>query len=118
MNGAVANHNDNVVRGKVNDWLQHPVVYQLGSYFDPYCVTITSLPRFNAYDKLNLGNYKGVAIMSGHNNKFDGRVKSFAGYEGLGSIDLELCLSPHAMTALESDQEFMETISVATPLLQ
>ena len=53
---------------------------------------------------------KGVAVRSGYANKFDGKVKSYSGHKGGGSIDLELCLSPDTMSALESDEEFMSAV--------
>ncbi|TKY75238.1 acetyltransferase protein [Spatholobus suberectus] len=112
---AVANHDDKVARHMLSEWLQSPVVYQLGSHFDTCSVTMTSSPRFNAYGK-PLWMWKGVAVLSGYNNKFDGNVRSYPGHEGGGSIDLEMSLSPDAMTALESDEDFMEAVSVASPL--
>ena len=56
------------------------------------------------------GMGKGVAVRSGYANKFDGKVKSYSGHKGGGSIDLELCLSPDTMSALESDEEFMSAV--------
>ena len=45
-------------------------------------------------------------------NKFDGKISSFPGYEG-GSIDLEVCLPPYSMRALETDEEFMDVVSLS-----
>lgn len=39
--------------------------------------------------------------------RFDGKVAFSPGYEGSGSMDVEVCLSPEAMSGLESDGEFM-----------
>ncbi|RZC15219.1 hypothetical protein D0Y65_008891 [Glycine soja] len=66
-------------------------------------------PRFNMYGN-EFGMGKGVAVRSGYANKFDGKVKSYSGHKGGGSIDLELCLSPDTMSALESDEEFMSAV--------
>ena len=59
---------------------------------------------------------KAVALRSGYANKFDGKVSSYPGYEGGGSIDLEVCLSPDSMSALESDKEFMNAVSLSYQL--
>ncbi|KAK4599361.1 hypothetical protein RGQ29_009434 [Quercus rubra] len=85
---AVANHTDQVVRDWVDTWLQ-----------------------FNMYGN-EFGMGKAVALRSGYANKFDGKVSSYPGYEGGGSIDLEVCLLPDSMSALESDEEFMDAVSL------
>ncbi|RDX90481.1 hypothetical protein CR513_27650, partial [Mucuna pruriens] len=59
---------------------------------------------------------KAVAVLSGYANKFDGNVTAYPGCEGGGSMDLEVSLPPHAMSALESYQDFMEAVSVPNPL--
>ncbi|TKY75050.1 BAHD acyltransferase DCR [Spatholobus suberectus] len=112
---AVANHNDRAVRHVLKEWLQRPVVYQLDMHFDSCSVTMSSSPRFNMYGN-EFGMGKAVAVLSGFANKFDGNVTAYPGCEGGGSIDLEVSLSPDAMSALESDEDFMEAVSVANPL--
>ncbi|BAT77856.1 hypothetical protein LR48_Vigan09g015500 [Vigna angularis] len=112
---AVANQNDGAVRHAVKEWLQRPVVYQLGVHFDSRSVTMSSSPRFDMYGN-EFGMGKAVAVLSGYANKFDGNVTSYPGSEGGGSIDLEVSLSPDAMSLLESDEEFMEAVSVANSL--
>ncbi|XP_061343196.1 uncharacterized acetyltransferase At3g50280-like [Gastrolobium bilobum] len=112
---AVANHNDKMVRHKVKEWLQSPLVYQLGLHFDPFSVTMSSSPRFNMYGN-EFGMGKAVAVLSGCANKFDGSVTAYQGYEGGGSIDLEVSLSSDAMRALELDKEFMKAVSVPNPV--
>ncbi|KAK8465362.1 hypothetical protein PHAVU_009G066200 [Phaseolus vulgaris] len=112
---AVANQNDRVVRDAVKEWLQRPVVYQLGVHFDSCSVTMSSSPRFDMYGN-EFGMGRAVAVLSGYANKFDGSVTSYPGSEGGGSIDLELSLSPKAMTLLESDEEFMQAVSVSNSL--
>ena len=54
---------------------------------------------------------KAVAVRSGYANKSVGKVTSYPAYEGNGSLDLEICLSPEAMRCLESDGEFMNVVS-------
>nr|POF07583.1 bahd acyltransferase dcr [Quercus suber] len=74
-----------------------------------------SSPRFNMYgNEFEMG--KAAALRSGYANKFDGKVSSYPGYEGGGSIDLEVYLSPDSMSALESDKEFMDAVSLSYKL--
>ncbi|KAK7351636.1 hypothetical protein VNO77_11226 [Canavalia gladiata] len=112
---AVTNHNHKAVLHSLHDWLQSPSIYQIGRFFEPHSVHMGSSPRFNMYGN-EFGMGKAVAVRSGYANKFDGKVTSYPGREGGGSIDLELCLSPDTMTALESDDEFMNAVSVSNPL--
>ncbi|TKY66404.1 acetyltransferase protein [Spatholobus suberectus] len=106
----VANHNDKAVKQAVKEWLQSPVVYQTHERYDQYTLLFTSSPRFNMYGN-EFGMGKAVAVLSGFALKFDGKVTSYQGYEGGGSIDLDVCLLPETMHMLESDKEFMSTIS-------
>ncbi|KAK7352426.1 hypothetical protein VNO80_17848 [Phaseolus coccineus] len=107
----VANHNETVVLQFLKEWLQSPLIYELGRFSDPYCVYMGSSPRFNVYGN-EFGMGKAVAARSGYANKFDGKVTSYPGREGGGSIDLEVCLSPDNMSMLESDEEFMNATSI------
>ncbi|XP_075668711.1 putative acetyltransferase At3g50280 [Castanea sativa] len=115
LHEAVANHSDKVVRDFFDIWLQSPFVLQPARIFDPYSVMMGSSPRFNMYGN-EFGMGKAVALCSGYANKFDGKVSSYPGYEGGGSIDLEVCLSPDSMSALESDKEFMDAVSLSYQL--
>nr|KYP32374.1 putative acetyltransferase At3g50280 family [Cajanus cajan] len=112
----IANYNDKVARHLLKEWLQSPVLNALDSAIDPCGVSISSSPRFNPYGQ-HLGTFKGIAILSGFNNKFDGKVGLYPGYEGGGSIDVELSLSHHAMNALESDEDFMRLVSTKKKIL-
>ncbi|KAG5048158.1 hypothetical protein AAZV13_04G037500 [Glycine max] len=117
LHKSVVNHNDRAVLETLKEWLESPLIYDLGRYFDPYCVMMGSSPRFNMYGN-EFGMGKAVALRSGYANKFDGKVTSYPGHEGGGSVDLEVCLSPAVMSALESDEEFMNIalVSVYNPL--
>uniref|UniRef100_A0A803R953 BAHD acyltransferase n=2 Tax=Cannabis sativa TaxID=3483 RepID=A0A803R953_CANSA len=75
-------------------------------FFDPFTVMMGSSPRFNKYG-CEFGMGKAIAVRSGYANKFDGKVSCYPGRDGGGSIDLEICLKPEFMCALESDEEFM-----------
>ncbi|KAF5740665.1 hypothetical protein HS088_TW11G00742 [Tripterygium wilfordii] len=106
LHQAVVNYNDKHVRDWLDMWLQSPFTYQLDRFFDPCSVMMGHSPRFNVYGN-GFGLGKPVAVRSGYANKFDGKATCYPGQEGGGSIDLEVCLLPNSMTALESDEEFM-----------
>lgn len=113
LHQAVINHTDSVARESVNAWVKSPFFTRNTSECsDPYPNTIifASSPRFNMYGT-EFGLGKPLAIRSGRGSKFNGKVTANAGSEG-GSVDLEICLLPHVMTFLESDQEFMETVFI------
>ncbi|KAM0939510.1 putative shikimate O-hydroxycinnamoyltransferase [Dioscorea sansibarensis] len=110
---AVVAHKDDVIRGTVRNWMELPVFYKL-SLVDESTVAISSSPRFDMYG-CEFGWGKAVALRSGSANKVDGKVMYYPGWEGGGSIDLEVCLLPEFMTALESDPEFKEVVSPGVP---
>ncbi|WJX41389.1 hypothetical protein P8452_28749 [Trifolium repens] len=112
---AITNHDDKVVRKWVEKWLHSPFVYRMDLFFDPYTVMMGSSPRFNMYGN-EFGMGKALAVRSGYANKFDGKITSYPGQEGGGSIDLEVCLSPNKMMALEADEEFISSTSMFNPL--
>ncbi|KAL2346290.1 hypothetical protein Fmac_000290 [Flemingia macrophylla] len=101
---AVSNYNDKEVRHVANELLKHPLQYQFGSYYDSYDVVLTHSPKFNPYGK-DLWLWEGVQVLTGRNNKHDGKVRPSPSSDGRGNIDLEVSLSPNAMKALESDEE-------------
>lgn len=116
LHQAVVGHTDKAVRGWLESWFQSHFIYQLGLFFDPNSVMMGSSPRFNKYG-IEFGLGKGLAVRSGYAHKFDGKVSCYPGREGGGSIDLEVCLPPNSMSALESNQEFMEAVSLSPQLL-
>ncbi|GAU42179.1 hypothetical protein TSUD_305240 [Trifolium subterraneum] len=85
---AITNHDDKVVRNWVEEWLHSPFVYKSDLFFDPYTVMMGSSPRFNMYGN-EFGMGKALGVRSGYANKFDGKITSYPGQEGGGSIDLE-----------------------------
>ncbi|XP_016495341.1 putative acetyltransferase At3g50280 [Nicotiana tabacum] len=108
LHQAVINHNNKEIREWVEK-LECGMVYQMG-FFDPCSIMMGSSPRFDMYgNEFGLG--KGVALRSGYANKFDGKVSLYQGIEGDGSMDLEVCLLPEFMASLESDEEFMDSLS-------
>ncbi|GMN37722.1 hypothetical protein TIFTF001_007047 [Ficus carica] len=110
---AVTDYDDKAIREFLDSWLQSPYVFQIGQLFDPYSVMMGSSPRFNKYGS-EFGMGKALALRSGYAHKFDGKVSCYPGREGGGSIDLEMCLLPDTMCALENDTEFMEAAGLTS----
>ncbi|KAJ4826333.1 hypothetical protein Tsubulata_036914 [Turnera subulata] len=112
LHQGVADQDEKRVREWLDWWLKAHFIYQLGPMFDPdHSVMIGSSPRFNKYG-IEFGLGKAVALRSGYANKFSGKVSAYPGHEGGGSVDLEICLPPEIMAALESDKEFMDAVSL------
>ncbi|KAJ4965132.1 hypothetical protein NE237_016981 [Protea cynaroides] len=111
LHEAVNGHTDIKVRERLEMWMKSPFVYQFGILFDPSSsVMMGSSPRFDMYG-CDFGWGKAEAVRSGSANKFDGKVSSYPGREGEGSVDLEVTLPAEIMSALESDPEFMDAVS-------
>ncbi|CAH1442721.1 unnamed protein product [Lactuca virosa] len=110
LHQAVVNHDDKVIREFVDSWVKNPFVYKMSRLFDANSIQMGSSPRFDMYgNEFGLG--KGVAVLSGYANKFDGKVTLYEGREGGGSMDLEVCLLPENMAAFECDEEFMNVVN-------
>ncbi|GAA0138486.1 hypothetical protein LIER_00225 [Lithospermum erythrorhizon] len=110
LNKNVLAYDDNKVKSYVEDWEREPRLFPLGN-FDGAMITMGSSPRFPMYDN-DFGWGKPIAVRSGRANKFDGKISAFPGREGGGTVDLEVVLAPETMAALESDQEFMQFVTV------
>ncbi|MCL7031552.1 hypothetical protein MKW94_029599 [Papaver nudicaule] len=110
LHEAIANHTDEYVRCWLKKWKTEPDIYNLGSHYDDCSMVIGGSPRFNPYG-CDFGWGKPLAVRSGWAFKFNGIVWMTPGRLGGGSVDLEICLSPEVMSALESDKEFMDAIS-------
>ncbi|KAG6491685.1 hypothetical protein ZIOFF_046621 [Zingiber officinale] len=108
---AIAAHTDGSIRKAAAGWLAKPVVYKV-SMFDRFSVMMGGSPRFDMYG-CDFGWGRAVAARSGTAHKFDGKVTFYAGPEGGGSMDLEICLEPAFMEALVEDEEFTSNVSVA-----
>ncbi|KAI8548669.1 hypothetical protein RHMOL_Rhmol07G0292400 [Rhododendron molle] len=106
---AVAGHCDAAVREWVGNWVKDPFIYQIEQFFGTFSLWMGSSPRFEMYEN-EFGMGRAVAVRSGNANKFDGKVTSYPGHEGGGSMDLEVCLPPETMAVLESDGEFMGAV--------
>ncbi|KMT17997.1 hypothetical protein BVRB_2g033420 [Beta vulgaris subsp. vulgaris] len=66
--------------------------------------------RFDMYGS-EFGLGRPLATRMGYANKENGKITASAGCQGGGSVDLEICLRPRIMSALEADQEFMSFVS-------
>ncbi|KAK9698963.1 hypothetical protein RND81_08G144100 [Saponaria officinalis] len=110
LHKSIVNHNDKSVNDFLKCWLQAPSVPKHGIMYDCNSVLISSSPRFDMYgNEFGLG--KAIAVRSGYANKFQGTVIAYPGCEGGTSVDLEICLPPDVMSALELDVEFMDAVT-------
>ncbi|XP_058089386.1 protein ENHANCED PSEUDOMONAS SUSCEPTIBILITY 1-like [Magnolia sinica] len=109
LNKNIAAHGDAKVRRGVEDWERDPKCFPLGN-FDGASITMGSSTRFPMYDN-DFGWGPPMAVRSGRANKFDGKISAFPGREGGGSVELEVCLKPDTMRALEADTEFMQYVT-------
>ncbi|CAN6973899.1 unnamed protein product [Brassica oleracea var. botrytis] len=110
LHQAVTEQSSEKIASEIDHWLKSPFVLQPDQFSEPNLVHMGSSPRFDKYGS-QFGMGKAVAVRSGYNSKHDGKVSAYPGREGGGSIDLEVCLLPEFMEALESDQEFMSLVS-------
>lgn len=108
LHQAVTEHTGEKISSDMDRWLNSQM--NLEEFFRPNIVHMGSSPRFNKYG-CEFGMGKAVAVRSGYGGKYDGKVSAYPGREGDGSIDLEVCLIPEFMEALESDQKFMSLVS-------
>ncbi|XP_022982238.1 uncharacterized acetyltransferase At3g50280-like [Cucurbita maxima] len=110
LHEAVVDNTKEKFREAVEQWFECPCTFRLDQIFVTNSLSMTSSPKFNIYGN-EFGMGKAVAVRSGCANKFDGKVSSYPGYEGGGSVDLEIALFPHNMANLEADSEFMSAVS-------
>nr|XP_027102870.1 protein ENHANCED PSEUDOMONAS SUSCEPTIBILTY 1-like [Coffea arabica] len=94
---------------QMESWLQSAILSGSDAP-DPSRLLLAGSPRFNVYG-IDFGLGIPLAVRTGRADKFDGKMVVSPGVEGGGSMDFEICLLPHIMTSLESDKEFMETVS-------
>ncbi|KAK9667178.1 hypothetical protein RND81_14G238600 [Saponaria officinalis] len=79
-------------------------------FYSPNLVLIGGSTRFDMYGP-EFGLGKPVSVLNGYSGKEDGKINVCPGFEGGGSVDLEVCLKPETMIRLESDEEFMSFVS-------
>ncbi|KAL7099198.1 hypothetical protein ACP275_09G067800 [Erythranthe tilingii] len=108
INAFVAKQNREEVVKFVEDWIEKPTMLRKGSIISN--LLITSSPRHNVYGS-DFGWGKPLAVRSGKGQKFDGKMTTFPAAEG-GGIDVEACLAPETMHAVEDDAEFLEAFTI------
>ncbi|XP_057805165.1 protein ENHANCED PSEUDOMONAS SUSCEPTIBILITY 1-like [Salvia miltiorrhiza] len=111
INAHVAAQSGEAVIKTVEDWVKNPVVFQR---FPPRkrssVVMIASSHRHNVYAN-DFGWGKPISALSGKIEQFDGNMKLFPAAVA-GGIDVEVCLVPETMQAMEDDAEFMEAMLI------
>ncbi|XP_031478789.1 uncharacterized acetyltransferase At3g50280-like [Nymphaea colorata] len=108
LHETVSRQTGDTAREHLEGLIKNPHVYHL-SWFDPNSIMVGSSPRFEMYGS-DFGWGKGLAVLSGSAHKFDGKISAFPGKDVGGNVDLEVCLFPHYMAALESDEEFLDAL--------
>lgn len=111
---AILAQDEKTVIGLYEEFTKFLTISQPGVVPDlhgPNSVVIGGSARFDMYGP-EFGLGRALAVQMGYANKTDGKVTANPGREGKGSVDLEICLRPHFMAALEADLEFMSLVSV------
>ncbi|XP_021738761.1 protein ENHANCED PSEUDOMONAS SUSCEPTIBILTY 1-like [Chenopodium quinoa] len=105
---------EKTILGMYQFFTKSPVVFTPGDggkeFHGPNKVVIGGSARFDMYGP-EFGLGRALAVRMGYANKVDGKVTANPGREGKGSVDLEICLRPQFMSALEADMDFMSYVS-------
>ncbi|XP_078169494.1 BAHD acyltransferase DCR-like [Carex rostrata] len=109
VNRTIAAHDDSSIKSNVRAWMADPAIFKQIAFIQ-HPVYIANGPRFEMYE-CDFGWGKPVSVGSGTANKFNGKLSLYPGWEGRGSMDLEVCLLPDTMVELLKDDEFMSAIS-------
>ncbi|KAK6123312.1 hypothetical protein DH2020_042942 [Rehmannia glutinosa] len=105
INELVAQQTNEVAIRFVEDWVENPVIVRKGGL----SFVISSSPRHNVYGN-DFGWGKPIAVRSGKGQKFDGKMTLYPAAEA-GGVDVEVCLAPETLQALEYDAEFKDFIT-------
>lgn len=103
----IAAFDDKAVRELLDSHRMSPVLFKFSDLSHRGQVLMGSSSKFDVYE-VDFGWGRAVAVRSGIDNKFEGKVMAFPAREGGGGVELEICLSSVAMAALLADTEFME----------
>ncbi|KAM3379526.1 hypothetical protein P3S68_011940 [Capsicum galapagoense] len=111
INKMVVAQNSEEVMKEYKGWAENPIIFTKGLVFagNNTRLGINNSPWFNIYGN-DFGWGKPIGVRSGMANKNDGSITLFCGVEE-GSVDIEVCLFPETLQALENDQEFMEAVT-------
>ncbi|XP_051115876.1 uncharacterized acetyltransferase At3g50280-like [Andrographis paniculata] len=107
INELVGRQTREAIIKSVEDWIEKPVIPSKGSVK----FLITGSPRFFDIRSCDFGCGKSVASMTGGRQKFDGKVTILPAAQD-GSVDVEVCLSPETMIAMEDDVELMGAVTI------
>ncbi|KAJ8428334.1 hypothetical protein Cgig2_006520 [Carnegiea gigantea] len=113
INRGIMMYDDKRIRECVSSIVKAPHVAQTSPEFASYMrnnLWIGGSMRFDMYGP-EFGLGPAVAVLAGFANKHDGKVVANPGCDGGGTVDLEVCLEPNVMDALELDGEFMSFVS-------
>lgn len=110
LNRAVASYSEAAVKEWLHSWTKDPT-FAYTDQMKPCDLITGSSPRFDVYGN-DFGWGRPVAVRSGSGNKRDGKATIYPGPDP-GSMALEVCLSPQALSSLLQDQEFMQVVSNA-----
>ncbi|KAK9163405.1 hypothetical protein Syun_004307 [Stephania yunnanensis] len=113
LNRAVSEHSEEKVREWLEGWVKEPWVYKVGRSTDEHTLMVSGSHTFKMFGN-DFGWGEVVAVRSGFGNKYDGKVMAYEGRES-GSIDLEINLVGWAMSALETDEEFVKYVASPAP---
>ncbi|XP_021750847.1 protein ENHANCED PSEUDOMONAS SUSCEPTIBILTY 1-like [Chenopodium quinoa] len=109
LNKSITAQNEEQILGFFKRVIDDPKVTAPSKGVDPLRgnkVSIGGSSRFDMYGP-QFGLGRALAARVGFGKGEDGRVNTNPGCEGEGSIDLEICLKPEVMAALEANEEFM-----------
>ncbi|KAK6123311.1 hypothetical protein DH2020_042941 [Rehmannia glutinosa] len=106
INELVAQQTSEAAIKYVEDWVKNPTMLRKGGI----AFVISSSPRHNIYGN-DFGWGKPIAVRCGKVQKFDGNMMVHPAAVS-GGIDVEVCLAPETLQAMEDDVEFMEAVTI------
>ncbi|KAK6123027.1 hypothetical protein DH2020_043223 [Rehmannia glutinosa] len=106
INELVAQQTSEAAIKYVEDWVKNPTILRKGGI----AFVISSSPRHNIYGN-DFGWGKPIAVRCGKVQKFDGNMMVHPAAVS-GGIDVEVCLAPETLKAMEGDVEFMEAVTI------
>ncbi|KAI3454680.1 hypothetical protein Pfo_011343 [Paulownia fortunei] len=108
INELVTQHTSEAVIKFVEDWVKNPTILRKGIILNGFIIAGSA--RHNVYGN-DFGWGKPIAVRSGKGQKFDGKMTVYPGAVA-GGIDVEVCLAPETLNAMEDDVEFMEAVTI------
>ncbi|CAK7355084.1 unnamed protein product [Dovyalis caffra] len=107
INKVISSHTEGKAKSIIDSLMQNPGPVILGRLPFKHLFSITGSPRFNVGADFGWG--KPVAIRSGSGSMSDGKIIFYPGVEE-GSVEVEVCVSPETLQALENEMEFMDAV--------